>query len=73
MLTDILTIFILKGVAAIALVTPYALGLYGTLVLLDFTWTAIQNALSNGDNLFKSFVQKVLPMEYTISLLRVTR
>lgn len=59
MLTDILLIFLEKGVAAIALVTPYALGLYGTLVLLDFTWTSIQNALNNGDNLFKSFVQKL--------------
>lgn len=60
MLTDLLAIFMEKGVAAIALITPLALGLYGTLVLLDFTWTAIQIALHNGDNMFKTFVNKTV-------------
>lgn len=58
MLTDILFIFMQKGVAAIALVTPYALGLYGTLLLIDFAWATIQVALNNGDGMFKTFVQK---------------
>lgn len=60
MLTDMLNIFMQKGIDAIALITPLALGLYGTLVLLDFAWTWIQIVLNNGDNMFKTFVNKTV-------------
>jgi len=60
MLTDVLAIFMQRGVAAIAFLTPYALGLYGSLVTLDFVWATIQNALNDGSNMFRFFTRKII-------------
>lgn len=60
MLTEILAVFMQKGVDAIQLITPYALGLLATIMALDFTWSAIQIVLNDGNNMFKIFVQKTV-------------
>lgn len=61
MLTDILNIFMSKGTAAIALLTPIAMGLYYKILALDFVMMTIKNVLSKGDNLFSTLVQRCIP------------
>lgn len=60
MLTEILTIFLKKGVLAIQLITPFAKGLFGTILLLDFVWASIQNVLNKSENTFTMVCKKLI-------------